>query len=120
MARPNWKVILARTLGPGVRDTEFCQELDRFLGCLRGEGRIRAHRITRRKPGFGPPSLGEFQVEIEVADLPQLDAALRRVAAREGEIESLHAAVNSKAHNATSALYRDFPDDFRARGEEKL
>ncbi len=42
------------------------------------------------------------------------------VSKRSGRIESLHAAVNQAAQDLTSALYRDFPDSHRPRGEEKF
>lgn len=34
--------------------------------------------------------------------------------------ESFHHAVNSKVEDVFFALYRDFPDDNRVRGEEKF
>jgi hypothetical protein len=35
-------------------------------------------------------------------------------------VESVHFGVNSLAQNAVFALYRDFPDSFRRRGEERF
>lgn len=103
-------------LEPGISDLDFCASVDRYLGALRAEGRIRSHRITRRKLGLGPPALGEFHVVIEVADLAQLDRAFREVATRSGPIETLHQAVQRSVRNLTFALYRDFPDAERAGG----
>ena len=107
-------------LKPGAKDTDFCSDIDRYLGHLREREAIRGHRITRRKLGLGPGSLGEFHIMIEVTDLAQLEAAFQHVAARTGDVETLHFAVNSKATNLQFALYRDFPDAFRARGDEKF
>lgn len=107
-------------LKAGVRDVELCDRLDAYLGKLAADGRIARYRISRRKLGFGPPLLGEFHVQIETRDLAQLDSAFSHVASRSGEIESLHAAVNQHVTDFTAALYRDFPDGVRKRGEEKF
>lgn len=107
-------------LEPGTSDLEFCAAVDGYLGALAAEGRIAAHRITRRKLGLGPRTLGEFHVVIEVADLAQLERAFALVATRDGPIEVLHHAVNRHARDVTFALYRDFPDPQRARGGERF
>lgn len=107
-------------LRSGVSDVEFCDRVDRYLGKLRDDDRIAGHRIMRRKLGLGPSEIGEFHIEIEVDDLAQLDAAFREVSTRAGAVEELHQAVNSVARDLTFALYRDFPDPHRERGQEKF
>ncbi len=107
-------------LKPGVSDVELCAHLDAYLGLLRREGHIAGHRLSRRKLGFGPPELGEFHVVIEVQDLAQLDRAFTAVSARANPIETLHAAVNQSVTGFRAALYRDFPDPNRLRGEERF
>ena len=107
-------------LRPGISDTEFVDRVDAYLGRLRSEGNIVSHRLSRRKLGLGPDSLGEFHVVIEVEDLAQLDRAFQDVSMRSGPVESLHAAVNQFAEDLTFALYRDFPDQDRERGEEQF
>jgi len=95
------------------QDVAFCENVTRYLGTLRELGRIEGFRITRRKLGFGPQDMGEFNISIEVRDLAQLEAAFQRVATREPEIEQLHRAVYSAVKDLTFALYRDFPDAVR-------
>ena len=107
-------------LRPNVSDTEFVDRVDAYLSHLRSEGKILGHRLSRRKLGLGPGSLGEFHVVIEVEVLDQLDQALQEVSKRSGPVESLHAAVNQLAQDLTFALYRDFPDRGRERGEEQF
>ena len=107
-------------LKSGVKDVPFCERVDAYLGQLRSEQRIADYRITRRKLGLGPPQLGEFHIAIEVADLAQLETAFQHVARRAGPIEGLHQAVNSQVTDFTAALYRDFPDPMRERGEERF
>lgn len=100
-------------LAPGAGDLEFVAALEKYLGCLRDDGRLDRWRVRRRKLGFGPHELGEFFIEIEFTDLQQLDRAFARVAVRDREIEALHEAVFSRVTNFRSALYRDFPDAVR-------
>ena len=106
-------------LKPGVGDLEFSDRLAAYLDHLRGAGSIVGWRLTRRKLGLGA-GLGEFHIMIEVKDLAQLDSAFSRVAARDEPVEGLHFAVNSLVRDKVFALYRDFPDPVRKRGEEKF
>lgn len=107
-------------LKPGVHDVEFCDALDTYLGALKKRGEIAGYRLSRRKLAFGVPELGEFFLVIEVDGLAQLDRAFGTVSTRSGPIEPLHAAVNQKVCDLRAALYRDFPDAQRVRGEEKF
>lgn len=107
-------------LKAGVSDVGFAEDVSRYLGSLREHGRIRSFRITRRKLGLGPEGLGEFHIAIEVDGLAQLDGAFREVSARADPIEELHARVNQAVTDLRFALYRDFPDPHRVRGEERF
>ncbi len=105
-------------LKPGVRDTEFVDALDGYLGRLVSDGRIESWRLLRRKLGLGDGA--EFKVLIETRDLAQLDAAFAAVAARDEPIEGAHHGVNSLVTNFAASLYRDFPDPHRVRGQERF
>jgi hypothetical protein len=107
-------------LKPGLGDSEFSERIGAWLGHLQEQGLIANWRLTRRKLGLAPPDLGEFHIVIEVRDLAQLDAAFARAAARAEPAEGLHFAVNSMVSDARFALYRDFPDAERQRGQEKF
>jgi hypothetical protein len=107
-------------LKPGVGDATFCEQLAAYLGHLKDSGRIEAWRLTRRKLGLAPQGLAEFHLMIEVKDLAQLDSAFQLVAGRQEPTEGFHFGVNSLVQNASFALYRDFPDSFRHRGEERF
>jgi hypothetical protein len=87
---------------------------------LKEGGLIESWRLTRRKLGLGAPGLGEFHIMIEVKDLAQLEQAFEHVAGRREPVEGFHFGVNSLAQNAVFALYRDFPDGFRHRGEKRF
>ena len=98
------------------KDLEFARAVDAYLGLLKREGRIADFRLARRKLGFGPPELGEFQITICAENLAQLDSAFDAVARRSGELEKLHAAVYSMVTDFRAGLYRDFPDRQRMDG----
>jgi hypothetical protein len=107
-------------LAPGQSDVEFADAVHAYLGRLRDDDAIAGYRLSRRKLGLGISALGEFHVSIEVVDLAQLDRAFVAVSRRTDPIESFHHAVNSRVRNFQAALYRDFPDPHRQRGEERF
>lgn len=97
------------------KDMEFAKNIKNYLNHLQENGLIAGWKLTRRKFGFGPQELGEFNISIQGKDLLQLDKAFSRVASRDEEIEKLHFPVYSMAIDVKSALYRDFPDQERAK-----
>ncbi len=107
-------------LKSGVKDVEFARSMSRYMEYLKEHGHIESWRLTRRKLGFGPQGLGEFHIVMETKNLAQLEQAFNHVASRREPVESVHFDVNSKVHNLTIALYRDFPDAVRHEGEEKF
>lgn len=107
-------------LKPGIGDVAFAEAFTRFLGHMKDNGRIEGFRLLRRKLGFGPPGVGEWQALIETRDMAQLDEAFKAAATRAGEVEALHFDVNRDATNLTFSLLRDFPDAVRVRGQEKF
>lgn len=106
------------SLKPGVKDTEFADDMAKFMEYLVSKDKIASWRLMRRKLGLGPKELGEFHIMIEVENLSQLDEAFNLAAARKGDMESLHFGVNSRIADVSFALYRDFPDPVRQTGEE--
>lgn len=107
-------------LKPGISDVAMSDKLAAYLGHLRDDGKIVGWRLTRRKLGLAPPPLRDFHLMIELRDLAQLEAAFAEVASRSDPIEGLHFAFNSLVSDAFFALYRDFPDAVRRRGEERF
>ena len=95
------------------KDVEFARNVQAYLGHLQGAGKIEGFRVTRRKFGFGPNELGEFNITVWTKDMAQLDQAFSKVAARAGETEQLHRAVYSMVTDFKAGLYRDFPDPER-------
>jgi hypothetical protein len=109
---------LSVDLRPGVRDLEFTEALDRYLGKLQADGRIEGWRLLRSKLGLGAAS--DFKVLIETRDLAQLDTAFTAVSTRDEPVEGLHHGVNSLVTNFRAALWRDFPDAQRVTGNERF
>ncbi len=95
------------------RDLEFAAAVAAYMNHLKADRRIEGWNLTRRKFGFGPESLGEFQCTVWTTDLAQLDHAFDLVATRSGTVETLHMPVYSMVKDFKSALYRDFPDPQR-------
>src|SRR4051812_31606431 len=52
-------------LKPGVRDSQFVEALNGYLGALKSGGKIESWRLLRRKLGLGMAALGEFQILVE-------------------------------------------------------
>lgn len=98
-------------LKAGEQASAFADAVADYLGALRGDGKIEAYRLSRRKLGLASAELGEFHIAIECLDLAQLDRAFEAAAAHREPISSKHAAVYSKVQNVRFALYRDYPDD---------
>lgn len=100
-------------LKPGTNDLEFAQAVHDYVSYFITEGWAEGYRIQRRKFGFGPDGLGEWQIGIDFKDLAQMDDAFLQAARRAGELERLHVQVYSRVVNFRSGLYRDFPDPVR-------
>ncbi len=107
-------------LKEGVRDTEFSDRAEAYFAHLKTQGLIAGYRITRRQLALGPKDLPEFHLTVEFEDLAQLDRVFGQVATRAEPVESFHHAVNSLVEGTIFALYRDFPDPVRQRGQEKF
>jgi hypothetical protein len=96
------------------RDLEFVEHVHKYLGHLKEKGLLESYGLTRRKLGFGPRELGEFNITIGVKDMAQLESQFQYVATRSGGVELLHRAVYGMVAKFDSALYRSFPDAVRA------
>ena len=97
------------------KDLEFAEAVRAYLDYLKGQGMIAGWTLKRRKFGFGPESLGEFNITVWAENLAQLDAAFSHVATRSGEVERLHIPVYAAVTDFKSAQWRDFPDPERVR-----
>lgn len=102
-------------LAPGTDDLEFDRAARAYLDFFVAKGLMAEYRIRRRKFGFGPESLGEWNITMSFRSLALMDEAFAHAATRTGEIEALHAEVYRRVVDFKSALYRDFPDDVRAK-----
>ena len=92
------------------KDTEFCAALEAYMAYMVAEGKIEGYRLRRRRLGFGPAALGEFNITIETHGLAQLDEAFNRAAPQSAEAEALGRAVYAQVKDMVTGLSRDFPD----------
>jgi uncharacterized protein DUF6614 len=107
-------------LKAGVSDVEFADRLKTYMDSLKNDGLMEGWRLMRRKLGLSAAAVGEFHLMMEFSGLAQLDSAFNRVGSRREPTESVHFGVNSLVQNVQFALYRDFPDSIRHRGDEKF
>jgi hypothetical protein len=107
-------------LKAGVSDMEFCDRLKTYMDRLKSDGLMQGWRLTRRKLGLSAAAIGEFHLMMEFSGLTQLDQAFNQVGSRREPTEGVHFGVNSLVQNVQFALYRDFPDAVRHRGDEKF
>lgn len=107
-------------LKSGIRDMEFVESVSTYFTHLQEKQMIHSYRVTRRKLGLSPENFPEFHIMVEFENLTQVDAAFMAASSRTEPVESFHQTMNSKAENVRFALYRDFPDEHRKKGEEKF
>lgn len=96
-----------------ISDREWVSNMKAFLDHLMSEDKLVSFRITRCKMGFRSiADLPEWHIMMEFRDMAQMDAAFRRVAPLEGELEAKHQSFNQfVADDIQHALYRDWPDE---------
>ena len=96
-----------------ITDLEWVTGMKSFFDHLKSEGKLESYRITRCKMGFRSiASMPEWHIMMEFNDMAQLDAAFKRVAPLEGELEEKHRGFNQfVADDIQHALYRDWPDE---------
>lgn len=98
----------------GIADTDWVQNMKKFLDHLVSENKMQSYRITRCKMGFRSiQDLPEWHIMMEFKNMAQMDEAFNRVAPKEGELENKHKSFNQfVSGNIQHALYRDWPDTF--------
>jgi len=98
-----------------ITDREWVANMRAFLTHLVDEHKMISFRITRCKMGFRSiADMPEWHIMMEFRDMAQMEAAFKRVAPLEGELETKHKSFNQFVDCSTiqHALYRDFPDVF--------
>ncbi len=100
-------------LKPGCSAYEFLNDMNHYLDHLKEDLPMEGYQLWRRKLGFGPEEIGEFQLDIQFKGMEQLDKVFHKVIDgihEDNETETLHKKVYSQVTNFKAALYRDFPD----------
>jgi hypothetical protein len=96
-----------------ISDRDWVANMRSFLDHLVAEQRMVSYRITRCKMGFRSiADMPEWHIMMEFTDMAQLDAAFKRVAPLEGELEEKHQSFNQfVGDDIQHALFRDWPDE---------
>jgi len=92
----------------------FAVAIEAWMVYLLSKGVIADWRLYRRKLGFGAPVARDFQLEIDVEDMSQLDRAFRFTGSNDEQVERLYTTVHQMVGAVDMALYRPFPDPERA------
>lgn len=93
-----------------ARALVFAMALDAWLSHLRDKGRIGDWRLLRRKLNLAGEGCADFLLEIEVADLAQLDAAFRYLGSGDDDAIRLYDQMRQHIGRVEFGLYRPFPD----------
>ena len=92
----------------------FAQALEHWMDRLKAERVVLRWRLMRVKLNLASEGYSDFMLEVEVADMTQLDKAFRVLGRRDDEIDALHGRVHSMIERSRFALYRPYPDAERA------
>ena len=92
----------------------FGKAVEDWMSYLQSQGVIGSWQLYRRKLGLASDRQRDFLLQIEVADLAQLDQAFRMLGRKDEQIDTLYRAVSSRIASADFGLYRPFPDEERA------
>ncbi|MFN3208498.1 MAG: DUF6614 family protein [Roseovarius sp.] len=92
----------------------FAAALENWLGHLQRAGAIGGWSLSRRKLNLAADRYRDFILQIEVANLAQLDQAFRWVGEQGDEAETLYMRMHDMIDAADCGLFRPFPDPERA------
>ena len=104
-------------LKPNANALAFAHALEQWMVDLSQAGCLERWRLFRRKLNLAGPGCADFLLEIEVAELAQLDAAFQYLALTDHDGERRFEAVHQMIGRAEFGLYRPFPDP---AGKERL
>lgn len=97
-----------------ARALTFTLALDAWLTLLRDQGRIGGWRLFRRKLNLAGEGCADFLLEIEVADLAQLDFAFRFLGEAGDDAIRRYDQMRQHIARVEFGLYRPYPDPERA------
>src|SRR5690554_968545 len=97
-----------------ARALAFAMALESWMELLRGEGRIGAWRLLRRRLSLAGPGGADLLLEIGVAGRGRLDAAFRFLGRGEDEATRRYDQMRQHVASVEYGLYRPFPDPERA------
>ena len=102
------------SLKDDAKALQFAQAVEAWMDSLEHAGVIGSWRLLRRKLNLAADCYRDFLLEVEVADLAQLDKAFRWTGQHDDDVARLHRAVHDLIDGTDFALYRPYPDIERA------
>jgi hypothetical protein len=96
-------------LRPEARSVLFSEACTQWTGYLQSRGLITGSRLLRRKFGTAATHT-DFLLEMEVPDLPALDAALAALGNKSDEATQRYDYMQSMVTRMEIGLYRPYPD----------
>ncbi len=91
----------------------FASACETWLATLAEQGLIGQWRLLRRKLGLASGAHCDFLLEIEVADLAQLDATFRALGHVDDAAQRHYDQLHHMIAHAEVGLFRPFPDPER-------
>ena len=104
-------------LKPNANALAFAHALEQWMVDLSQAGCLERWRLFRRKLNLAGPGCADFLLEIEVAELAQLDAAFHYLGLAGHDSEKRYDQMHQMIARAEFGLYRPFPDP---AGTERL
>jgi len=92
----------------------FAQALDNWMNHLQEAGVVGTWVLLRRNLNLAADCYRDFLLQIEVADLAQLDQAFRWVGQQGDTADSLYSRMHDMIEQVEFGLFRPFPDPERA------
>ncbi len=87
-------------------DHEFQKNVKSFLDLIKQRGLILDYLILRRKFGFGPEGIGEFNIHIVVDNIDTLDKISELMIKGDKEILNIHKKMAKFIKNIKYGLYK--------------
>ena len=96
-----------------INAKDFVEKMSLFLDKLVQNKKMLTYRITRMKLGFRSMDLPEFRIDMEFANMQQLDDAMK-ITINDKDVDKVHVGFNQYVNVDTIQhfLYRDYPDKF--------
>ncbi|MEP1537750.1 MAG: DUF6614 family protein [Paracoccaceae bacterium] len=92
----------------------FANALEIWMSHLQSNGTILSWQLYRRKLNLASDSFRDFELQVEVENLSQLDLAFRLSGQQDDDVQDMYNAVHNLIAASDFGLFRPFPDPERS------